>query len=164
MSFSVGVKIDAKLFSKRGHARVMRAAFRDALTFQRDQIWPTHFENNDMTRPEGAYGYEKRSKRWQIKKAKLKGHQKPLVFTGALRNSVINNSVVRSTQHRGTLKAKSTFPMTYERRREIEAVTSSQIAVLRKRIERFYVEAVDKEEFKERVRLRDGSGRFVSAS
>lgn len=164
MTTSVRVRIDAKLFTKRMHAKVMREAFRDALTFQRDQIWPTHFENNDMTRPGGAYGFQKRSAIWQRKKAKVQHHQKPLVYTGKLRDSVLNNSVVRATQNRGTLKAKATYPLTEDRRREVEVTTPSQRAVLTRRIKNFYVGAKDKDEFKERVRLRDGNGRFVSST
>lgn len=159
---SLKFKIDGNLFTKRTHAKVMREAFRDAMGFVRDQIWPTHFEINELTRPDGPYGYAKRSAKWQRKKAAVQHHQKPLVYTGRLRASVLNNSIIRATQNGGTLKAKATFPLTEDRRKEIEIVIPTQRSVISRRVKRFYQDAAQKPEFKERVRLRDGSGRFVS--
>lgn len=120
MVAQIFVKIDANIYTKRGHNIAMNAANRAGMEFVRDTIFAERFENSPRTRPGGDLGFFARSKSTQMRKAKLYGHQRPNVQTGALRAKVLSGSVVRATAARGSVNADGTFPMPDRQRQEIQ--------------------------------------------
>lgn len=151
---SLVIEVQTKLYTARGHAKVMRHVLRSRMEFWKSQLLPTHFQLNELTRPGGAYGYETRSVKWQKKKAAAKGHQKPLVYRGNLQASVMANSTITATQHKATFRAKSYFPLTPQRRREIEVVTNGQQRLLVSGAMDLYVRAAGEPEFQDLKRIR----------
>lgn len=145
---------EARLFNARGHKKVMNALHRRAMERVRDLYWPLHFTTQAYSR----YGFEKRSARWQKKKAAVKGHQKPLVYSGALMDAVLNRSRIGATANRGTLTARAPFPLTEERRDEIEIVTSEERRQLRDWGRKFYRQAAVDPQFKDFIRQRQRKG------
>ncbi len=59
-----------------------------ALRWWHQSIAPKHFEPSAVSK----YGYEKRTKRYMQRKAVQKHHQKPLVWTGAMREAVLGQT------------------------------------------------------------------------
>lgn len=144
---AIDVTIESELVTKRGHKQIMRKLIRQSLTRVRQNL-PRHFERNSKTTPGGAYGYEKRKRDYQMRKAKVKGHQKPLVFTGKLKTAIQSNVKITATSTRGRLKTRGYFPMTAQRRNEIEAISMDEIQDLRARMVRDYRVLADRSEFK----------------
>lgn len=148
------IDVKTKLFTARGHARVMRDVLRQRMEFFRDELLPTHFEVNELTRPGGGYNYEARTRATQLRKAKKFGHQKPLVQTGRLFQAVMVNSQITATQHRSRFKSHGYFPMNVLRRREIEAITPGQQKLLRSGLRDLYVRAAQLPENQDVLRQR----------
>jgi len=81
----------------------LRAAVRRALeaigtAWHRDTL-PEHFTPRAATK----YGYHKRERGYMIRKARVKHHQKPLVWSGALERAATGRAEIR-TAARGGLK------------------------------------------------------------
>lgn len=150
----VFIEMRSQLFTKRGHAKVMRFAFRNRMEFFRDELLPTHFEVNELTRPGGPYGFARRTAKWQKKKAKVKGHQKPLVYSGNLKASVMSNSTITATQHRGRFQARAPFPLTEQRRKELEIIITGQRTLLASGLRSLYTNAASLPEFHDVKRQR----------
>jgi hypothetical protein len=150
----VFIEMRSQLFTKRGHAKVMRFAFRNRMEFFRDQLLPTHFEVNELTRAGGAYGFARRTAKWMKKKAAAKGHQKPLVYRGNLRAAVLTNSTITATQHRGRFYARATYPLTDQRRKEIEIIIPGQRTLLASGLRSLYTNAASLPEFHDVKRQR----------
>lgn len=151
---SLVIDVQTKLYTARGHAKVMRHVLRNRMEFWKSEMLPTHFQNNELTRPGGGYGYEARSAKYQIRKARKYGHQRPLVRTGRLEGVVRANSTITATQHKATFRAKGYFPMTQQMRREIEVVTPGQQRVLVSGAKDLYVRAAGEPEFQDLKRIR----------
>jgi len=151
----VSAKMEGKLYTARGHAKVMRFVNRNRIEFWRDNMLPTHFETNELTRPGGGYGYAPRTKKTQLVKARRYGHQKPNVQTGKLRDTIRLNSRVTATQHQGRFKSRGYFPMTAERRRELEIVTPGQQKVIVSGAKSLYQNAASLPEFHDIIRQRN---------
>lgn len=157
MVAQIFVQIDANLYTKRGHKVALNHALRTSLEWWRDNRLPQRFENNAKTRPGGELGFFTRSKGWQLKKAKVKGHQRPNVYSGALRASVLTNSPVRATagaNPKATFRAKCTFPMTPARRREFEYVPPDERDEIISQAVEAYKTASQRPELMDRVKLR----------
>lgn len=136
--------IQMRLFTARGHNQIMNRIHRDTMETIRNELLPFHF----MTSAYGRYpnAFVKRSKRWQMIKARVVHHQRPNEWTGALRRAVLLESVVRATATRGTFTAKAPQdskvltgpragqlqrrPLTEQRRKEMEVVSDAEIARL----------------------------------
>ena len=121
----------------------MRKINRQTMTRIRFQFWPKHFERNPETAPGGAYGYEKRTRKYQISKAKRAGHQKPLVLSGRMKQAVLSGAKITATAKRGRIKARNYFPMTVQRRSEVEAVSPREQKILVERAGRDYVRLIN---------------------
>lgn len=154
MPVPLKIEISDNVLTARAHKQVMRKLYRQAGTRIRFEYFPKHFENRSETRPGGAYGYEKRSKKYQIGKARRKGHQRPLVYSGRMKQAILANTKITSTPTRGTVKARNYFPMKVERRQEIEAISAAEANELAKRMERDYTRYANSSEFSQFRRKR----------
>lgn len=67
------------------HNAAVRRAGDMALETWWSEILPEHFEFGATSR----YGYTKRDRAYQIRKARRKGHQQPMVWSGRLRDALL---------------------------------------------------------------------------
>ena len=143
----IKVDVESSLMNKRNHNKAMRQLFRESMEDIRDDYWPKHFESNSETRPGGGYGYEPRGRGYQIYKAKSKGHQKPLVLSGRMKESILSGPRITATSKGGKIRSRNYFPMTLQRRQEIEAVSDEERRELAKQLEEKYVRLANRPEF-----------------
>jgi len=119
------------LVTERTHKRILRQVNREIGVLHRNKTLKKHFENNPDTRSGGAYGYEARTKKYQIRKARKKGHQRPLVFSGEMRRTVLGTSRVTATKDHWRVYARTGKTLNPELRRqitdELEAVSEREI-------------------------------------
>ena len=59
-----------------------------------EQFLPQHFKSSAPKK----YGYSKRTKKYMIRKARVKHHQNPLMWSGALKREVTSNIEIRATK------------------------------------------------------------------
>ena len=119
--------------------RLVRESLRKAANYHRTVTMGDHFKKNRKTAPGGDYGYAVRSVRYMAQKLKKYKTDLPLVRTGRLRRWVRSNSVVTATSTRGArLRIKSPFPMTPERRKELEAFPADERAKSREVANEFF--------------------------
>lgn len=134
------------LVTERTHKRILKQVNREIGVLHRNRTLKKHFENNAETRPGGAYGYEARTKKYQIRKAKKKGHQKPLSFSGTMQRNVTSTSRVTATQHKWRVYAriKTTKPLkpllSQQIKDELEAVAEAEIDKYISLMEKRYVQ------------------------
>ena len=150
----VSVDMVVVMFHIRAHNRVMNDCHRETMEYTRDIYGPQHFRTDAFTRYPGIFRI--RSRKWQILKARVMGHQRPNVWTGALRLSM-TESICRATATRGTLEAKAPLdtviqfgknkgkrirrPLNPERRLEMEHVSTDEIVEQCDRMRNQYVAA-----------------------
>lgn len=146
--------IRTRLVSVANHKKLMRKLNRQALARIRDLYWPRHFQVRPETRPGGAYGYEKRSRQWQIKKAAVKRHQKPLVWSGQSAIQIRQNARITATANRGRLRSSTHYRRNAARIREMEAVSSQEQRELAARAGRDYARLAQRPEYKSQRALR----------
>jgi hypothetical protein len=105
-----------------------------------------HFKNNPKTAPGGAYGYEKRSDRYEKRKLRKKGHNLPNVLSGKTRNEFGNNARagkgITATQDRARWTLRNYFPLNAQRRKELEAITEDERKEIAFDVRGFYVSFV----------------------
>jgi hypothetical protein len=151
----VGVVVQQRIFTVRGHNRIMNDLHRGTMETIRDDFLPFHFMTVAYQRYPGIF--QPRTKRYQIMKAKVVRHQRPNEFTGALRRSVLMESKITATANRGAFQAKAPLetkilsgpragqiirrPLTEQRRRELEFVSEQEIRLLSDRQAAQYVAA-----------------------
>lgn len=136
---NLNFQLDTKLLTKRGHGKLMRDLNRQMARRHRDRIIPKHFSGTPETVPGGGgYGYERRSMKWNKRKQEQVGHTIPLVFTGRLRATIRRSSRITATQHRWRFRARGYFPLTFERRREIEVVSRRERREMAALMEKLY--------------------------
>ena len=137
----VGCDYRTVMFTQRGHNQVMNEQHLETMMQIRDIYLQYHFMTGAYTRYPGVFA--KRSKRWQLIKARTVHHQRPNEWTGALRRAVLSDSICRSTATRGTFEAKAPpdsvvkfgpkagqrirRPLTEQRRKEMEHVSEDEI-------------------------------------
>ncbi|MDE2100764.1 MAG: hypothetical protein KGL39_26195 [Patescibacteria group bacterium] len=127
----IEVQHDSSLVTARSHNQIMGRLFRQAMQHHKEQVLPRHFEKVPETEPGGAYGYAPRSRRWKKRKAREgKDPDRPLVYTGLMRTIALRESVVRATKDGGSLTARNHYPMTDQRRREVENFSNRELARL----------------------------------
>lgn len=152
----VGGEMQIRMFTMVGHNQVMNDIHRDTMETIKTLFMPFHFMTAAYNRYAGVYA--KRTKKYQMMKARVVHHQRPNEFTGALRLAVLVDSVVRATAYRGTFQAKAPLdskiisgpragqtirrPLTDQRRKEIEFVSPEEIELLRQRQIAMYRAAV----------------------
>ncbi len=78
----------------------------------------------------------------------MRGHQIPLVFTGKLKRTIISNARVTATKDRGRLQARGYFPMTAQRRAEIEVVSNREEQLLAQEYEKDYEQMANQPRFR----------------
>lgn len=144
---------EAKLFTARGHKQVQREILRNSMEYQRQTYLPLHFETVAYTRYPGVI--RKRSKKYNDWKLRKFGHNRPNVLTGSFRDSVMNHSIVRATSNQATFTAKGTFPLTPERRREIEFISDREITAITTRGGKLYVALAKDPQYQELRRQRN---------
>ena len=83
---------------ERGLWKALRTAFQAAAAFWHRRYLPFHFT------PGGArvYGYERRSEAYNKRKLKIKGHQNPLVWSGALKAAAKAPPKITASRRGGT--------------------------------------------------------------
>jgi len=99
-------------------------------------ILPRHFD----TAAGARYGYKPRKRRYQIRKAKSKGHQKPLVWSGRLQKDIRSFASVTGTAKAVSVRMKGPrYLYAYRKkqgapnlRAEITALTSAEHGALAK--------------------------------
>ena len=84
----------------RAYRAEQQAAVKSALQYWHASILPKHF----TTAGAREYGYEKRAKKYQQKKARSKHHQKPLVFSGHLLERMRERAQIRLRKANGSIK------------------------------------------------------------
>lgn len=120
------VTIKSDMVTDRTHAKIMyEAMHKVAMTHKRVTLGK-HFKKVPETQPGGAYGYVKRGELYTRRKLAKYGHDTPNVRTGYLRNQVYSRSVVTATQHKSRVYIRAPFPLTEQRRRELEAITTAE--------------------------------------
>jgi len=164
MAFALTWKMEGRTVTKRLHARIMRT-LNQAQALRSMGRMPRHFQSVPETRPGGDYDYEPRDKGYQINKAKIKRHQRPLVFTEELFKTVMGSMRTTATPTRMVLRAKASFALTHERKTEIETVGARELEQDLERYERDYVRMANDPAFQERFSKgsqgRDARGRFT---
>lgn len=111
----------------RTHTKLMYAALHKIASNHRFVTLGKHFKKNAETAPGGTYGYVARSAKYVQSKLRKFGTDEPNVRTKKLQRAAKNNSRVTATQHKSRLYIKGYFPLTEQRRRELEAVTPQEI-------------------------------------
>ena len=148
-------RYDTRLLTRRGHGKAMNSLYRQLGLIHKLKTIRKHFENVPETRATvGGYHYEKRSRRWRKIKQRLKGHNKPLVFSGRLRASVVFSSIVRATQRKFSFQARAPFPLKKKRREELEVISRREAREYSLRLQRLYPIAAGKPRFQEFKRKR----------
>jgi hypothetical protein len=172
----INIDYEENLVTPRTHKQMMNYLYRDEMETHRRTILPRHFQNVPETRPGGAYGYVKRSRKWEERKAREgRGANIPNVYTGGLRDAVLKSSIIRATASGATLTAKNhdatapagsyvsngkrysnkvRFPMTEQRRKEIEAISRREIERMVKRMKATYLRLASLPKFRRKRRTR----------
>lgn len=96
--------------SPRGMAKAFAAARPKAMNALAWHWWknilPKHFDAG----AESRYRYKPRTPKYLERKLKKFGHQRPLVFTGAMERALLRSAEIRVTSKRATIKLASTAP------------------------------------------------------
>ncbi len=118
----------AENVTNRRHAQIMRESLRFAMVKHVNKRLWDHFGNNPKTAPGGAYGFQARNPRYIKSKIEKFGASAagPNLRTYRMRNFIRNNATVTATQHRSRARLKNYFPLTDERRREMEVIAPQE--------------------------------------
>lgn len=144
------IALDETLITPRKHGQLMKRLLRELWEFHRD----IHLDKHFQVGAESRYGLRPRSKRYQIRKARVKGHQKPLVWSGRTQSQIKQNARITATQHRATLTARNYFRMPTNLRRDLEAIAPAEEKKLIERLHRRYTELVRTPEYARKRRRR----------
>jgi hypothetical protein len=136
----------SELLTQRMHARLAREALRRAAHHHLYVRMGKHFREEPETAPGGGYGYEKRGERYEKQKLKRFGHRRPNDRTGKLKKQIRANSTITATQHRSRLLLRGYFPLTEQRRSELEAITPAERSEIQHQAHQFYLEEANKPE------------------
>lgn len=142
----VSGEITTDLVTKRTFSKIMRLVNRHTMEHLKNEMLPDKF----TVAGGREYDFEKRAKGYQIWKAKTLGHQKPLVRRGILERTVLGSGKVTATATRAKLTAKASFPLTPQRRRELEAVSTQDKAELEELRLREVTRLANKPQFRRR--------------
>lgn len=139
----------------RGRKRAMRLAMQAGVEHWWKEVMPGHFETSAAAK----YGYEKRTKKYMIYKARKQGHQKPLVFSGALERSVRRgvNLTGTSTRARGAMDApkylyqyRTSKPV--DKHAELTRVTDGEMQELGEYVTEQMLAELERKKVRERVK------------
>lgn len=120
----------AENVTNRRHAQIARESLRWGMVQHITKRLGDHFKQNSKTAPGGAYGFKARQKKYVERKVKRFGPDaaNPNVRTGRMKRYIRANALGRitATQHRSRVRMSSYFPMTPERRKEMEVIASQE--------------------------------------
>jgi len=120
----------------RNHAAVMREVNRAVMVRHQYDRLPKHFEESAY----GEYGARTRTTKYTARKQKKFGHNRPNVYTGRLRRSVLNKVKITATQHGSRLTTSGTTRsrLAQWQLREIQSMSDAEQALENKRMARDY--------------------------
>lgn len=126
----MGATIESELLTTRGIRQIANIANRTTMLEHKVQRLAGRFENNALTKPGGPLGFGKRTAKYQKRKARVKHHQRPNVWSGELREKVLSSARVTATYRQAKLIARGTTTSRLRdaRRAEIEAIAPSENA------------------------------------
>lgn len=103
MTFTITFPRDPRLYT-RDHNRHIREANKQAAKIHHQRHVPRHFEAFAPAK----YGYFKRSKKYEVRKFKQVGHNRPLEFTGISKRHILRftDDMVKATPKGSTLTVK----------------------------------------------------------
>lgn len=153
----IAFTITQDMISDRKARKLSRKLTRQSLARIRDFYWPQHFERNHKTAPGGGYRYAKRSRKYQIWKAKKLGHQKPMVKSGRTRTAARRNAKISATFKGGRIRSKTHYKRTPERARELEAVTEVEEHEIAQRYGRDWLRLSKRPEYQTKHRRKVGA-------
>lgn len=151
---AIDARMESRLLTKRGHNKMMRVLLMEAMQEHRYNALPSHFERNSKTAPGGEYGYSKRTAKYQKRKARMKGHQIPLVFSGRLKSEIVGNVKITATSKRSRLRTRGYFPMKTQLRSEIEIIPRSEQTEMKQTMGQKYADYAKLRSFQEFQRKR----------
>lgn len=155
--------IETEMLTKRGVSQISRQANRLEMVSHKVNRLPLHFQNVPEARPGGAWGYKARSRKYQIRKARKHGHQRPLVFSGELEQAVLRSAKVTATTTRARIIARGSRKsnLTTQFREEIEAISSAEEQQAAENWGETFRTLAAKPQFKKKIKKRDSSGKFI---
>jgi hypothetical protein len=140
----------AENLTDRMHATAMRESLRYGAHRHVDVRLKKHFQDCPETQPGGAYGYEQRNVKYKKSAVRKYGPEaaQPNVRSKKLRNSIGNDTRARkgitATQNRSRIVLKAYFPLTAQRRSELEAISPQECREISDDVRGFYVDFVQK--------------------
>jgi len=153
MVVSFKVVQNTELVTTRSHKKILNILFRETMTRHRDVGLQSRFRRGPKTRPGGEFGFEKRSRKYQKRKNRKKGHLKPNVWSGKTREAA-KSSVVRATAKGGRVQFRGSHPLTTERRTEFERISGRELDKYIKTFKRRYTELANNSKFQRKRRKR----------
>lgn len=150
-----GIRItyNSDLVTPRNHKKIMNILFREVATRHRDIRLPRRFRKGPKTREGGEFGFDRRSRKYQVRKRRKKGHLNPNVWSGETR-ALAKVAKVRATSKRSRIYFRGHFPLTSERRAELERVSRPEQRADVKTLTRRYREMVRLKRFRRQRRRR----------
>lgn len=124
--FQLNATITTNLVSQRTLNTISNTSYRKTMETHKRERLQEHFEDDEQTRPGGAYGYEKRQEKYQQFKLRTKGHATPLVLSGRMKDRATKFSEVRATATKATLTIRVGHPIHAKQREEVSAITGQE--------------------------------------
>lgn len=126
--FIMEAQITSSLFNAKGLLIANREALRLSLLEHRVKRLPERFQGGSGTAPGGKFQFRRRSAEYNRRKVKKFGKAIPLVYSGDLRDSVLQSARVIANTKRGELRANGSRKsrLSAEMRREIEFIPPSE--------------------------------------
>jgi hypothetical protein len=126
--FVMEAQISSSLFNAKGLLIANREAMRFVLLEHRVERLPERFTGGSGTKPGGKFRFRRRSATYNEKKQKRYGHQKPLVWSGEMRDNIFRTARVVATSRRAELRASGSRKsrLSAEMRAEIEYIPPSE--------------------------------------
>lgn len=104
---AINVRSTSKL-NRRAFQETSKEAWGDAADFWHARLLPEKFKVVAVSR----YGFQQRAKGYMIAKARAKGHQKPLVWSGETQRQVLRKRDVRTVRARGASSGAAVVKLT----------------------------------------------------
>ncbi len=135
--FVMEAQITSSLFNAKGLLIANREAMRLVMLEHRVKRLPERFGGGSGTKPGGKFHFRRRSAEYNEKKQKKWGHQKPLVWSGEMRDNIFRTARVVATSRRAELKASGSRKsrLSAEMRAEIEFIPPSEESQFRRTME-----------------------------
>lgn len=119
---------------KRELARLTKEGLREVGTLWWKNYMPGHFELSAKQK----YEYRDRTKKYMITKSRIKGHGRPLEFTGDMKKQMMRMARLSGTSKKVTVTMTApTYAKYHNKLREVTKVTHGEALELAHAIERF---------------------------